>query len=718
MSPFSDPQKNKEKAIKCFNDLADFLEELDPVKLITQLTLTHLFYPGGEFKPEHDDIHKWSRWIEFLSGYLLTHQYPENANKFIDGRTLSKLEKILERYFKAINIYLISETSNNRKPDGQQLLFHSKIHSLNVRGDTFPHKLLELSHSLYSAHPTLFQEKFGLRINHAIHLYKSIFNELENRINKNRTIFRQRAKIETNEQIKENPELEGNRNDIELSNFGKLFFLNSDIHLSFTLQELIEFSKLSPEICIAFLSRLSQVFGYRNSYYPNTYTDPLKAPWDYNTLYEKPIVKVHSKFFVPNPALFPTVLLNTFHYDLITDDNFKNEYNSLRGKWLEKRTADSLSSIFGSDNVILNPEYPSGEELSDVLVLYDRKIFIIQCKSKALRYESKIGKDYETLKSDIRKGIRESFDQAIKARRYLVETENPKLINHNIRLTIDTDQVTDVFLISITLGYYQSIVTKLANFETELNLFQENDFPWAISLSDFETIAEIITDPSEFIHYTKQRIKIEQTNFHLSADEIDLLNYYLSQGINFESGNLKKYNGVMLTGFSSQVEEYFHNKYSLNKKVVKPQRDFYGCFREYLDEMGSLNIAYKSDCVDKLLLLNKESQKAFVDMVDETKNGILKAKRIKAMNMLFSLYDFGITFLVMDSKLDINNLYQQIFSYSVLRKYDQQLTTWVGLGAHINSSKKVDMAVYISYLWIKDPEIEKMIELSKFGNII
>lgn len=644
MSLFGDPPKNQEKAIKCFNELSNFIEKLDPVKLITQLRLTHLFYPGGEYKPEHDDIHKWSRWIEFLSGLLLTRQYHENAHKFVDGRTLSKLEKLLERYFKAINIYLISEASDSRKTDGQQLLFHSKIHSLNVRGDTFPHKLLELSRSLYSVHPTLFQEKFGFSINHAIHLYKSIFNELEKRINRNLKICRQRAKIETDRQLKEDPELKENRHDLELSNFGKLFFLNSDVHLSFTLDELTEFSNLSPEICIAFLSRLSQVFGYRNSYYSNTYSDPLKAPWDYNTLYEKPIVKNHSKFFVPNPALFPTVLLNTFHYDLITDENFKNEYSALRGKWLENRTADCLSPVFGSDNVILNPEYPSGEELSDVLVLYDRKIFTIQCKSKALRYESKIGEDYETLKSDINKGIRESFDQAIKARHYLVETENPKLISHNIRLTIDTDQVTDVFLISITLGYYQSIVTKLANFETELNLFQENDYPWAISLSDFETIAEIITDPSEFIHYTKQRIKIERTNFYLSADEIDLLNYYLSQGLNFESGNLDEYTGVMLSGFSSQVEEYFHNKYSLNKQVVKPQRDLDGCFREYLDEIGSLTTAYKSDCVDKLLLLNKESQKAFAEMVDETKKGILKEKSIKSMNMSFSGYDFGVTF--------------------------------------------------------------------------
>ena len=128
MLPFGTPQENKQKAIKCFNDLSEFLKKLDPIKLITQLTLTYLFYPGGEFRPEHDDIHKWSRWIEFLSGFLLTRQYPKNGNKFIDGGTISELENLLEQYFKAITLYLMSETSGNRKLDGQQLIFHSKFY--------------------------------------------------------------------------------------------------------------------------------------------------------------------------------------------------------------------------------------------------------------------------------------------------------------------------------------------------------------------------------------------------------------------------------------------------------------------------------------------------------------------------------------------------------------------------------------------------------------
>jgi len=395
MLPFGDPQKNKEKAINCFKDLTDYIEKLDPLKLITQLTLTYLFYPGGELKPEHDDIHKWSRWIEFISGYLLTRQYPKNAEKFIDGRSLEKLEKLLNEYFTAITLYLTSGTFDTQKPEEQQLLFHSKLYSLNVRGDTFPHKLVDLARSLYSSHPTMFKEKFGFTIDEAIDIYKSIVAECENRINDKCVLLKEKAKKVTDEQIRKNAGLEHNKHDLEISNFCKMLFGNSDVYLSFTLDELVEFSNHSRMICSDFLDRLSQKFGYRNTNYKTTFTDPLKAPWDYNTLYERPIVRFNSRYFIPNPALFPAVLLNTFHYDLITDKKYKDKYSSIRGKWLEKRTADALIPIFGSNNIILNPDLPNGDELTDVLVLYDRKIFIIQCKSKGMRYESKIGKDYD-----------------------------------------------------------------------------------------------------------------------------------------------------------------------------------------------------------------------------------------------------------------------------------------------------------------------------------
>ncbi len=66
-----------------YAELIALLNRLDPIKLLSQLTLTFLTVPEDQFNDESSDIHQWARWIEFLAGYLLTHDYPQNARREI-----------------------------------------------------------------------------------------------------------------------------------------------------------------------------------------------------------------------------------------------------------------------------------------------------------------------------------------------------------------------------------------------------------------------------------------------------------------------------------------------------------------------------------------------------------------------------------------------------------------------------------------------------------
>jgi len=53
-----------------FAKLTAYISKLCPAKLLSQLSLNYLFVPGGEFREESDEIHTWSRWIEFLAGIM------------------------------------------------------------------------------------------------------------------------------------------------------------------------------------------------------------------------------------------------------------------------------------------------------------------------------------------------------------------------------------------------------------------------------------------------------------------------------------------------------------------------------------------------------------------------------------------------------------------------------------------------------------------------
>jgi len=107
-----------------FANLVALLNQLDPIKLISQLTLTFLTVPAGQFNDESSDIHDWARWIEFLTGYLLAHNYPQNVKTEIDGEDLKNVDDLLTKYFNSISLLLISERPNIEKDREIDLVIH------------------------------------------------------------------------------------------------------------------------------------------------------------------------------------------------------------------------------------------------------------------------------------------------------------------------------------------------------------------------------------------------------------------------------------------------------------------------------------------------------------------------------------------------------------------------------------------------------------------
>jgi len=69
-----------------FSNLIEMAKQLDPLKLLSQLTLTFLFVPEDQCTEESSDTFKWARRIEFLAGHLLTQEYPKNAKNNVEFR--------------------------------------------------------------------------------------------------------------------------------------------------------------------------------------------------------------------------------------------------------------------------------------------------------------------------------------------------------------------------------------------------------------------------------------------------------------------------------------------------------------------------------------------------------------------------------------------------------------------------------------------------------
>lgn len=693
-----------------FTNLIALLNQLDPIKLISQLTLTFLTVQEDQFNDESSDIHKWARWIEFLTGYLLTHNCSQNTKKGIDGEDLKNVEDLLNKYFDSISLYLISDRPSVGKDGEIDLVIHlAKNDSLFVRGESYPHQLRRVAHDIYDQHDEWFTQNLGFTISDALSVSRSIIDEYNRRINDEKQSCKAQAREYIEELIKNGEAKEEEQKDLETRIGCYYYFGNSDAILSFTLDDLIHFSGSSRAICERYLKRLSQEFGYRNTNHPDTFNDPHLAPWDYNTLYERPIILHNSKYFVPITSLFNEVLLHTFYYDLIADDEYWKKVGERKyGAWLEQKTAEFLKRVFPHDEVFINPEYPDGNELCDVLVLHDRNVFILQCKTKRLRYDSKIGKELRLIRDDLDKAVKESFAQAIRARDYFMQNQPAKIKLKRGNLEVDSEQISDIFLLSVTLGSYPHLITRLANINPTINLFSDNQYPWAISLFDLGVVTELIEYPSMFIHYAKRRLAVERTNFDILADEIDLLGFYFSQGLYFETEDFKKLNALSLSGFSTDIDRYIFEKHELGKHPKKPEQKMPPQFKEYIETIEELKSPYKTDCAVRLFDFDHKGRELFVDTAEKIKQQTRNDNALHSLSTTMKETSLGFSFVSMNAEGNIEDLYRQVFSFAVTKKYITKCKEWVGLGWDSNSKQVVDVAVFLSFDWQEDPVIAQI----------
>lgn len=719
-------EKSKKEIIENFTALEKATKDIDPIFLLSLLAL-----PTGNTSGVKKIY--LERKLEFLSGFLVTHPYDENKEELIDRELIDKVNKvvnILDNYFDAINSYNLfareKKADDNFNNKEEFILKHAKESSFWIRGDAFPHQLIKFAEDFYSKHDLWFKQKLGFTIKEAVIIYNAIFKLYKKRYYEYQNISIKESKDWGKKQISNKVFLDAEAKDKEKNAYISSSYAKFTKILTFTVEELSDFSSISVEVCKKILSRLSQSFGYRNPNFKLTYLDPFNAPWDYNTLYERPIIKFKEKYLVPLLSMFPTVLFYSFHFDIWEDKEYREKYNEIRGKWLEEKTYQILRNVFPKKEIYLNPEYPNGKEFSDVLILHDRNILIIQCKSKKLTYEARIGSSLDKLTEDLKQSVKDSFGQALKAKNYLKESDYPEIVLKNKKTKIDMHQVdyNNIFLISVTLGQYADITTRLANINPTLNLFSSNEYPWAVCSFDLEIIAELLKNPFYFIHYIIKRLYIEKTKFYLHADEIDLLGYYFDQKLNFDNEAFKSVNQkipslIALGGYSKIVDDFMIKKYQLKENPNKPTIKMPNGFKDLIFAIDKLDTPFRTHCILRLLDLGFIDQENLLKSIKYCKNLYTRDDKLRIFSISVKDMNLEIIFISMKANSNYKKLFNEVEYLSILKKYRAKFRECLGLGWDGCTKKVIDVAFYASFPWSYNPKLEELCEKNlKKGEII
>lgn len=694
---------------EAFEAFRRFVQEFDPIDVLSQLTTTFMFSPEG-FQGEGTDTRRWARWIEFTAGYLATIPIRPEPYQTFNGSHIEEFERLISQYFNSFMFEHVVDGSNSRIPTpSDEVLLDAKLYSLWVRGDAYPHQLFGYALELYGQHEEWFRANLGFTVKDAVQIVRAVTEELNRRFNTSAENARRNAPIEA-EQYWKDAKAEGlSRKELEQRVAIHLHYGNAPGLLRLTAEDISAVSSVEFTICKAFLNRMSQPFGFRNPAYTDTFVDPSKAPWDYNTVEERPFLRRDESYWLFTNPMVPTVLFHTFFFDLMNDRSYRPRFEKSRGDFVEQKVREYMRRIFPEHAILMNPSYPNGEEFSDVAVLHDGKILIFQCKAKGLTRNARIGQDFSKLRSDMQAAIRDAFDQAVRAREYIRSSPTPTLKVGNIERRIDGRMITDIYLINVTLMPFLTFATRFENIEVALGLFPDREYPFSTALGDLDVITQILNSPAAFLHYVNRRLALEKTPFGIDADEIDLLGFYLSQGMYFDVADFADTTNLYLNGFSDEIDEYLYRKYDAHENVQPPNAPDPAGFSELISGIESLSNMYRTDVAVAFLDMDGPSRQKVVELLGKTK----AATRLDGAGHSFSMagapgQSRGFSFISAVGQRTDEAIFEQAMKFACLKKYAEKCDEWFGLGWHRDSERIIDIAVAVKFPWVKDEEMDDL----------
>ncbi|MCW6092373.1 NERD domain-containing protein [Clostridium sporogenes] len=303
-----------------------------------------------------------------------------------------------------------------------------------------------------------------------------------------------------------------------------------------------------------------------------------------NPVWNKFLIKVDDKrYFFPPIDSFISRILEIFRLLIVEDDETKKRYDDIKGAFLEKKIVEIFSDKFNNFDIYYNCHVSNdkGKDFeSDVILIYKNYAIVIEAKANDISNFTYNG-NFQKFKDDFNTIVRTPRTQANNIKKILENSKGEVVkLNKKGGETVDLDlrAVNEIISFSVSLsGIKRLCNSQLSWFDywSEKSKADEKDIKKImphIQLKHLYIISELLPTEAEFIHYVKERTKIEQT-VRYDGDELDLLVVYLNRKFKaeFKSVNDKKYVDSML-GADEELNDYFFNR--VDKSSFKKNKLF------------------------------------------------------------------------------------------------------------------------------------------------
>lgn len=394
---------------------------------------------------------------------------------------------------------------------------------------------------------------------------------------------------------------------------------------------------------------------------------------------------------------------------------YDGRYQTHKGKWLEAKVVGYLERVFPQDSIYSGLSYPdlskgagATTEL-DIAVAWGPFLILAEAKAKQFRLEGQLG-DLGRLRTDIRANVQEAFDQAKRAADYVEVTGTPEFVETSTgrRLTIDKQNLSKIFLMTVSLHQLAGLATTLAVFK-DLGLFSASEYPFSISIADLEFVTEFTAHPDVFLHYIEKRLEVQKLPTDIHADELDFLRAYLDTRFAKPYFWEKEgdFNAVALNGFSAVFDEIM--MYRRGLIVEEPQ---FGLslpeeVTEILTQLRTANDDHSRNIAFEILGLPKEVLRAISQLLKEMRTMDLTWGKIR--RHAFKVEDVVIVGTVADGVPGAELIRRSREIASIERYKRCESRSFAIAVATRNHASVFEWIDYVDAPWAHDATIERLI---------
>ena len=674
---------------KLKKDLETKLSEFGSFELMANLAIRELFAQHPEFHEADDPIGE-NPLIIFLLGLFLqknnlkkNEPHPNQVSEILDSVT---------KYFDSFKWNMMPIDPDDRK-DTDSLVVYSRLGKL--LDDVNPHCYLNQKHDLvqtiFPSIDDFFKINFGFSVNDTL----DYVNKIETMIDKK---LHEKAR-EVHEIVgNARKQIEGDKKDdflkmldkdgCTLENFISYF---SSTHFLWGSKNtlIINPEKFCKEEGIEDIGKFRKYLNTFSCEIGKQFKD-FENPLSDNILFYKPIIKINDdSFFIPKADILHYKIDTLLEYLLNDEKERKTKiwqsYNDMKSKYLENKTYEFLSKIFPEkylhQNLFYNFESKRFE--TDLIIIYDEKIFIIESKSNHLPLSAKRG-GIDSLEHSLKKIIKKAYDQANIVHRYIlskdiVEFENEK---GDKILSINSKETNyDFFYINVTLENLGSIGTNLKELDV-LKSFSQKKYPWSVGLYDLDIISDCLPEPAYFIHYLEQRIKAQNQNIFHSVEEIDFLGYYYKIG-NFYRELLDPDLKATTISIAPEYFGVLDEHYMLGKK--KPELTIPSKLDQLIKNMQKYSQKGFIKITSLLLDFPQEQRKMIAKSIDTKFSKTMKTGNFDEITFALGVpFDIGFSYFTSNT---MTNFYQNCKKHMMQRKYQHKITRWAMIGRNVTDKK-------------------------------